>query len=195
MKFLSHTLRMEELVTEAAFQCRRGVLQRVGLVWLPALPEPFCPEQPHRVRDRAGLPDNLVQLLPISLCDGATLADHTLDDGLCHLGVLKGCWPVVDNDTPTFSRVFFTCINVVKELFFTKKFILLKILLHCSCLMWSSRPFNVVELTRAFFLFKSISNCWFSHSYGFSGLYIDNFSQTAEKYNFQLRPFVYFTCL
>ena len=39
---------------------------------------------------------------------------------------------------------------------------------HCNFLPWSSRPFDIVELTRAFFLFKNVSHFWLSPSWSFT---------------------------
>ena len=76
IKSLAHTLRMEESVTEAALQCRLGVL---------LFQDPSVPNLPHGVQstahDGAGLPDGFVQLLPLGLCDATAPAAQTVEDG------------------------------------------------------------------------------------------------------------------
>lgn len=77
------TLRMEESVTEVALHCRQGVLQRVD--GCQFCQQPPVPNHPHRVqssaRDRAGLPHDFAQVLPLSLHDATDPADHVVEDG------------------------------------------------------------------------------------------------------------------
>lgn len=59
----------------------------------------------------------------------------------------------IDNGTPTFSRVFFTCLSVVKG------FSLLmndSAIVYLICLSQSLRSFSVAELFSAFFLFQKV---------------------------------------
>ncbi len=37
-------------------------------------------------------------------------------------------------------------------------------IIHHCCLLWTSRPFYVAELTSVFFFSQNVPNCWFGHS-------------------------------
>lgn len=63
--------------------------------------------------------------------------------------------------THTSSRVYLTCLHVV-NLFCSKRKD--SAITHISFLLWSSRCFDVVVLTSAFFLFKPVPNRWFCRS-------------------------------
>ena len=56
------------------------------------------------------------------------------------------------NDKSTFSCALLTWLHIVKEFLFTKQRILWSFTL--VCLTWSSRHFDVIDLTSAFFLFQ-----------------------------------------
>ena len=60
------------------------------------------------------------------------------------------------NDMPNFSRVLLTCHNVMKG-FFPKEG-KESMISHLSWPLWSSSPFDAVELTSANFLFKNVSD-------------------------------------
>lgn len=58
---------------------------------------------------------------------------------------------IYKGDKPTFFRGLVTSVDVIKKFFFNKERII-----HLNCFLWFSKPFDIIKLTSAFFLFKIV---------------------------------------
>ena len=104
----------------------------------------------------------------------------------------------LDNDLPTFSRVFLIYVDAVKVFFLYQGSD--SEIICLSCLQWSSGSFEFIKLTWAFFLFKKnqtvlfplMDSCCFAQPnagllhlhWDLLGLHIGSSSQTADKYQY-----------